>query len=191
MKSSIVSLVFVAGLVAGQANEIPSCAAREDVTSCITQYTTGDGIAGCGQLDIKCICSNSDFLDGIACCLDDACDDSGKAAAVKYAQQICSSSGVTVPDEVVCKDSASSKSASASASAIASSKSASESAASETASEASSSVSAATTTAEAAGSGTPSATETVATATVSTDAAAGLSSAGGLLGAVMAMLLAL
>ncbi|KAK7422626.1 hypothetical protein QQZ08_009432 [Neonectria magnoliae] len=188
MKSSIISLVFVAGLVAAQADKIPSCAAREDVTSCITQYTTGDGIAGCGQLDIKCICSNSDFLDGIACCLDDACDDSGKAAAVRYAQQICSSSGVTVPDKVVCKDSASSKSASASASAIASSKSASESAA---ASGASSSVSAATTTVEAAGSGTSSATETVATATVSTDAAAGLSSVGGLLGAVMAMLLAL
>ncbi|KAH6957652.1 hypothetical protein BKA56DRAFT_502641 [Ilyonectria sp. MPI-CAGE-AT-0026] len=183
MKSSIFSLALAAGLVAAQTGKLPSCA-----TSCITKYTTGDNIAGCGQLDIKCICSNADFLDGIACCLDAACDATGKSAAVEYAQQMCSTAGVTVPDEVVCKDSASSKSESASKSA---STSATESAASETASRAAASDSTASTNAETTGTETASATESVATATASTDAATGLSSAGGLLGAIMAMLVAL
>lgn len=67
------------------------------------EWTSGNNVAGCKQLEIKCVCANKDFLDGVACCLEDACDQAGKDAAVQFAQQICSTAGVDVPDKVVCK----------------------------------------------------------------------------------------
>ncbi|EHK17428.1 uncharacterized protein TRIVIDRAFT_111486 [Trichoderma virens Gv29-8] len=102
MKASVLSLVFLSGLAAAQTT-IPTCA-----TGCVTQFTTGSSIAGCGQLDIKCICQNADFLSGIACCLASACDQSAQTQAVAYAKQICSSAGVSVPDQVVCNEKSSS-----------------------------------------------------------------------------------
>lgn len=71
---------------------------------CLEDYTSGSEIADCGQFDIECICSNDQFLDGIACCLDEECDEDGKSAAVKFAQQICGTQGVEVPDEVTCSE---------------------------------------------------------------------------------------
>jgi cobalamin biosynthesis Mg chelatase CobN len=192
MKASIFSLALVAGLAAAQSDKIPSCA-----TSCISKYTTGDGIAGCGQLDIKCICSNDDFLNGIACCLKDKCDTAGQAAAVKYAQQICSTAGVTVPDEVTCKESsssasasASSASASASAKASAASKSVSEMMSSATEAETATDMSASATTAVES-SGTATGSSSAASSTSSGAAMAGLDTAGGVMGAIMALLFAL
>lgn len=129
------------------------------------KYTTGNAIAGCKNGNVKCICENDEFLNGIACCLTDACDDAGKAAAVKFAQQICSTAGVTVPEEVTCNNSTSSSSATESAAS-----------ASGTASEAAS--------------GTASA---AAVSSTSPAAAAGLSGSGvgGAVGAVLAMMMAL
>lgn len=66
--------------------------------------TTGDKIAGCNQGDIKCVCENDSFLDEIACCLADACDEDGKNKAVSFARGICNGAGVEVPDEVVCSN---------------------------------------------------------------------------------------
>jgi hypothetical protein len=86
----------------------------------VTQYVTGGSIAGCGSLDIKCICSNSDFLDGIACCLAGVCSAADQEKAVTFAKQICTTNGVSVPDKVVCK-SASTSAGSTSTSAPASS----------------------------------------------------------------------
>ncbi|KAF5616651.1 cell wall protein [Fusarium sp. NRRL 52700] len=112
MKLSVFTSVLLAGLVAAQQEKLPTCA-----EPCVTKYTTGGGIAGCGQLDVKCICSNKDFLSGIACCLEDKCDASGKEAAVKYAKQICSTAGVTnLPDEVTCDKNAASGTPTSSAS---------------------------------------------------------------------------
>ncbi|KAK5990750.1 hypothetical protein PT974_09020 [Cladobotryum mycophilum] len=104
MKYSIFSLAVVATLAAAQApaDGVPKCAAP-----CIAKYTVGNQIAGCKQLDIGCVCKNSDFLDQVACCLADACDAAGQAAAVSYAKQICSSQGVATPDKVECKSGAS------------------------------------------------------------------------------------
>ncbi|KAH6898648.1 hypothetical protein B0T10DRAFT_473328 [Thelonectria olida] len=192
MKASILSLALVAGFAAAQSDKIPSCA-----TSCINKYTTGDGIAGCGQLDIKCICSNDDFLNGIACCLKDKCDASGQAAAVKYAQQICSTACVTVPDEVTCNESSNSASASTaskSASETTSSATESESASDETATAKSAATeteteAAATTAAES--SETATGSSSAASSTSAGAAMAGLDTAGGVMGAVMALLFAL
>ncbi|KAF4425175.1 cell wall protein [Fusarium austroafricanum] len=104
MKLSVFTSVLLAGLVAAQQEKLPKCA-----QPCVDKYTTGGGVAGCGQLDIKCICSNKNFLSGIACCLDEKCDAQGKETAVKYAKQICSTAGVTdLPNEVKCDKSAAS-----------------------------------------------------------------------------------
>ncbi|KAL6904353.1 hypothetical protein GGI43DRAFT_317657 [Trichoderma evansii] len=111
MKASIASLVFTAALAAAQdLSGLPSCA-----TACVTKFTTGTQIGGCKQLDIGCICGNADFLNGIACCLASACSKSDQNTAISFAQQICSSSGVTVPDQVVCKDSSSTQAGSGTA----------------------------------------------------------------------------
>ncbi|KAI6785589.1 uncharacterized protein J7T54_005923 [Emericellopsis cladophorae] len=103
MKTSAVAYLVAAGFAAAQGLEdVPRCAAP-----CIEQAITGNEIGGCGQFDIECICSNDDFLQNMACCLEDSCDDSGKAAAVTFAQQVCSSVNVDTPDQVECKASAS------------------------------------------------------------------------------------
>ncbi|KAF5544081.1 CFEM domain-containing protein [Fusarium mexicanum] len=107
MKLSVFTSVLLAGLVAAQ-EKLPKCA-----QPCVDEYTTGGGVAGCGQLDVKCICSNKSFLSGIACCLEDKCNASDQETAVKYAKQICSTAGVTnLPDQVTCDKSAASGSAS-------------------------------------------------------------------------------
>ncbi|KAK2038949.1 hypothetical protein LZ31DRAFT_559196 [Colletotrichum somersetense] len=79
--------------------------------SCVTQFTSGTAIAGCSNLDVKCICSNENFLDGIACCLTKACQEADQKTAVQYAKNICTGAGVTVPDQVVCKSANASTSA--------------------------------------------------------------------------------
>ncbi|KAL7803603.1 hypothetical protein V8C44DRAFT_343625 [Trichoderma aethiopicum] len=194
MKASVLSLVLLSGLVAAQ---IPDCA-----TSCVTKYTTGTSIAGCGQLDIACICKNDDFLNGIACCLASACDKDGQAQAVKYAKQICSSAGVSTPDNVVCNENSSSsatESATATddSSSTATTSGSSESTTAESSSETTAtdnSSSAASTTNSASrttGSSVSSASQTASSASqTSTNVAAPLASAGSLVGAAIAVLAA-
>ncbi|KAF7560858.1 hypothetical protein G7046_g3293 [Stylonectria norvegica] len=185
MKSSIFSLAVVAGLVAAQSGKIPDCA-----VACVAKWTTGEQIAGCKQLDVKCICSNADFLSGIACCLDAACDAAGKEGAVKYAQGICGGQGVKVPDKVTCNSSASgsatgSSTSSATGSASDSTASATGTAASETESSAATGTSAS---AAASSSGTAAA---AAASASSTAGAVSGNGAQGVLGAVIAVMLAL
>ncbi|PTB39517.1 uncharacterized protein TrAFT101_007704 [Trichoderma asperellum] len=201
MKASIVSLVFTAALAAAQdLSGLPSCA-----TGCVTKFTTGTAIGGCQQLDIGCICKNADFLNGIACCLADACSKSDQDKAVSFAQQICSSAGVSTPDQVVCKDSSSSQTGSATVSDNSASSKTTESSDSSTTKSSDSSTSAAdsssapastgsgSTTAAPTGSSakttTGSATKSAAT-TTSSNVAAPLASAGSLVGAAIAMLAA-
>ncbi|KAI8691007.1 hypothetical protein LRP88_08284 [Fusarium phalaenopsidis] len=171
MKSTLFIAALFAGLASAQQDKLPTCA-----QPCVDKYTTGKGIAGCGQFDFKCICSNESFLDGIACCLEDECDEKGKEAAVDYAKKICSTSGVEVPDEVVCKDSAKE---SANTSASAASASGSNTAASDTASGTAAATTETGTSTETSGSG--------AAETSSADSGNGASrgTAAGVLGAVM------
>ncbi|KAK1975497.1 hypothetical protein LZ30DRAFT_605506 [Colletotrichum cereale] len=97
MKFSMAVAIALAGLAAAQ-TDLPTCA-----QSCVTQFTSGNAIAGCSNLDVKCICSNENFLNGIACCLAGACPEADQKTAVKYAQNICTGAGVSVPDQVICK----------------------------------------------------------------------------------------
>lgn len=81
----------------------------------MTQFTTGSQIGGCGNLDAKCICSNASFLSNIACCLASVCSAADQQAAVVYAKQLCTTQGVTVPDQVVCNSASGASSATSSA----------------------------------------------------------------------------
>ncbi|KAL7786222.1 hypothetical protein V8C37DRAFT_392934 [Trichoderma ceciliae] len=178
MKSSVLSLVFVAALAAAQ-DGIPSCA-----TGCITKFTTGTSIAGCQQLDVGCICKNADFINDIACCLSSACDKAGQDQAVDYAKQICSSSGVSTPDQVVCKENSSSQSETA-----ASDTSASPATTGSSSTPATSDSASKTTATTGSSATTGSQTGSSATST-SSNVAAPLASAGSLVGAAIAMLAA-
>ncbi|CCF46180.1 hypothetical protein CH063_15012 [Colletotrichum higginsianum] len=98
MKFAII--IALAGLAVAQ-TDLPTCAQS---TPQVAMFTfVGNAIAGCSNLDIKCICSNAGFLDGIACCLASACPAAEQENAVKFAKNICTGAGVTVPDQVVCK----------------------------------------------------------------------------------------
>ncbi|KAG9249873.1 uncharacterized protein F5Z01DRAFT_436643 [Emericellopsis atlantica] len=177
MKTSAVACLVAAGLAAGQGlQDVPKCAAP-----CIEQATTGNQIGGCGQFDIECICSNDDFLQNIACCLEDKCDASGKAAAVKFAQQICSTVSVDVPNQVECKASSSGGSGSTTTESKTGT-------ATETATETT------TDTATDSPSATPSSEQSKTSSAANSqetggdgNAATGLSNVGGLIGAVVAM----
>uniref|UniRef100_A0A8H7N9X0 CFEM domain-containing protein n=1 Tax=Bionectria ochroleuca TaxID=29856 RepID=A0A8H7N9X0_BIOOC len=169
-------LALAAGFASAQLGDVPECA-----KSCLVQYTTGTQIANCAQLDIKCICSNTEFLDGIACCLDKDCDAAGKSAAVTFAKQICSTADVTIPDQVVCKSGSSTTSGSASAS---SSGSASASASGSASTSGASNT--ATTTTQSTSTTTNSASQQS-----GTGAASGLTPFSGSIGAALALLFAL
>lgn len=83
--------------------------------SCANKYLTG-GIGNCGS-DAKCICSDKDFLSGIACCLaaPGGCDVADQSSAIVFASQLCAAQGVTVPSAVTCTSTAASGSGSAAA----------------------------------------------------------------------------
>jgi len=87
----------LATAVAAQGNpDLPPCAQK-----CADQYLRG-GIGNCGS-DPKCICSNSSFIDSIACCLIGVCDAPAQTQAVVYASSLCSAFGVTtLPTAVNC-----------------------------------------------------------------------------------------
>ncbi|KAL7911984.1 cell wall protein [Trichoderma velutinum] len=198
MKASVLSLVFLSGLAAAQSG-IPTCA-----TGCVTQFTTGTSIAGCGQLDIACICKNADFLSGIACCLASACDKNAQTQAVQYAKQICSSAGVSTPDQVVCNEKSSSSTEASHESTTASESSASTASTATTGSSDSSTTDSSESSTTAESSSAPATTNsasrttassaasqtTSAAATTSSNAAAPLASAGSFVGAAIAVLAA-
>jgi len=76
---------------------------------CLNQFTSNGGstIAGCNRIDAACICSNKDFLSGIACCLVDKCNAEDQQAATDYALAFCKANQVTgLPTAVSCASTA-------------------------------------------------------------------------------------
>ncbi|CZR50689.1 uncharacterized protein PAC_00563 [Phialocephala subalpina] len=98
-------IAIFANLVSSQTfNGLPSCA-----TSCLTNYESSSSIAGCNSIDIACICSNTSFLSGIACCLAAQCSAADQQAAVTYALNLCKANQVTnLPTAVSCTSTATS-----------------------------------------------------------------------------------
>jgi hypothetical protein len=104
---------ILAGLASAQSG-LPSCAVSNShrlipsVTTgvnailiialkinCVTEFTSGSQIGGCSNINAVCICSNSNFINQIACCLAGACDTADQEAATQYALNFCKAAGVT------------------------------------------------------------------------------------------------
>ncbi|KAG5941307.1 hypothetical protein E4U59_001822 [Claviceps monticola] len=161
MKSAVIALAVATGFVAAQVpqlDKIPKCA-----YSCVSSYITGTNIAGCAPADIACVCGNQEFLSGISCCLEKDCSKDDIKSTIDFAAGLCNASGVKTPKELICKNNAASSGASSSSGAAV--------AATPTASGSQTSAS---------GSGAPAASKTNA-------AAAPYANAGGVLGAVVAV----
>ena len=61
---TLTAVALLSTLAAAQIPGLPTCA-----TSCV-----GNSFGSCGSLDVKCICSNTELLSGLACCVSTACD---------------------------------------------------------------------------------------------------------------------
>ncbi|KAI9724384.1 MAG: hypothetical protein M1812_000452 [Candelaria pacifica] len=93
----IAILTFVATLIAC----VLAQAGTEGLPDC-AKGCLGSSFGGCKLGDIACICSNKDYLGSIACCISDKCSDAEKKATIAFATSLCSSAGVTVPQEATC-----------------------------------------------------------------------------------------
>ncbi|KAI0993863.1 hypothetical protein K3495_g14321 [Podosphaera aphanis] len=89
MKTNLLFIIAsITALVLAQ-DGLPPCA-----QPCVSKYLKED-LGSCSQFDIGCICSNKQFLGGIACCLQDSCSASDQDKAVKFALNLCQANKVT------------------------------------------------------------------------------------------------
>ncbi|KAL1864787.1 hypothetical protein VTK73DRAFT_5640 [Phialemonium thermophilum] len=93
--SVLLTLALASFSAAQSTDSLPACAKQ-----CADQFLAG-GIGNCGT-DPKCICADKGFISGIACCLAGVCNEADQAAAVAYAQKLCTAQGVSVPSAVSC-----------------------------------------------------------------------------------------
>ncbi|KAK8089515.1 hypothetical protein PG997_004476 [Apiospora hydei] len=102
MKFTTVSIAAFAGLAAAQQSglgSLPECS-----KGCLNNFVSGSGqqIGGCPATDAKCICAKKEFIDGIACCVSDACNKADQDASIQFASTFCGTLGVQVPNVVSC-----------------------------------------------------------------------------------------
>jgi len=107
MMKSFLVIIALLSLAAAQGAEdgLPQCAKL-----CVNSFTSGQDIGGCRQSDYACICSNPNFLSGIACCLaaPGSCDPADQTVAVNYAHSFCALVKVTnLPASVTCSSTSS------------------------------------------------------------------------------------
>ena len=69
---TLTAVALLSTLAAAQIPGLPSCA-----TSCV-----GNSFGSCGSLDVKCICSNTELLSGLACCVSTACDSADQESEI-------------------------------------------------------------------------------------------------------------
>ncbi|KAL1843384.1 hypothetical protein VTJ49DRAFT_1971 [Mycothermus thermophilus] len=95
--ASLTTLALAGTAVAQGAPQLPPCA-----QDCATGFLDA-GIGDCGRGDVKCICSNGEFLDQIACCLVGVCSSEDQTKAVEFALQLCRGFDVNdLPSSVTC-----------------------------------------------------------------------------------------
>src|SRR5579859_2440666 len=54
-------------------------------------------VTSCSTTDLKCLCTNSAYIDKAIHCIDSTCSPADAANAYKYATFACANAGVTVP----------------------------------------------------------------------------------------------
>ncbi|KAG5980087.1 hypothetical protein E4U55_004400 [Claviceps digitariae] len=100
MKSTLITLALATGFVAAQAPQLDKI--PKCAYSCVSSFITGSNIAGCAPADIACVCSNKEFLSNISCCLQKDCSKDDIQSTIQFAAGLCNASGVQTPTELVC-----------------------------------------------------------------------------------------
>jgi hypothetical protein len=129
MHANILTFALLSTLAAAQIPGLPTCA-----TGCV-----GTSFGSCGNLDVKCICSNTELLSGLACCVSTACDAADQeselpileltvknetttnktclAETIQFANSLCAGQGVNnLPQSATCAAGAASSTSAASGS---------------------------------------------------------------------------
>jgi len=98
MRSAFAVLAFTGAVLAQvDTSNLPSCA-----FSCVTN------LGGCNQLDITCICSDTELISGLACCVSKQCDAEDQDKTIQFAQNLCGGEGVdNLPTSATCASTAS------------------------------------------------------------------------------------
>ncbi|GAO50396.1 hypothetical protein G7K_4522-t1 [Saitoella complicata NRRL Y-17804] len=82
--------LYMASIASAQSTDsIPACA-----VSCLTSLATS---SGCSLTDFNCLCSSTSFVDSLTTCVTGACSATDQQTTFAYAENLCSSVGVTLP----------------------------------------------------------------------------------------------
>lgn len=71
---TLTAVALLTSLAAAQIPGLPDCAA-----SCV-----GDSFGSCNGLDVKCICSSTEFIGGLACCVSKACSTADQESKLNH-----------------------------------------------------------------------------------------------------------
>ncbi|KAL6404499.1 hypothetical protein AUP68_13892 [Ilyonectria robusta] len=87
MKVFFVAALVSAPVLAQDLTSLPACA-----QTCALNAISS---TGCAPTDAKCICESTSFLSSVESCISTACNATDQQATLTFAQQFCSSAGVT------------------------------------------------------------------------------------------------
>nr|POE82733.1 gpi anchored cfem domain protein c [Quercus suber] len=91
MRTTLLTLAGFCASVASAAG-LPSCA-----SSCVTSF------GSCGEFDVKCICSSTTLIAGLACCVSTSCGTADQEETIKFANALCAGQGVNdLPQSATC-----------------------------------------------------------------------------------------
>lgn len=76
---------------------LPQCA-----QDCLGDSTAEKAQGGCSAIDIKCLCSNTQYINVLACCLDTKCSADDQKKAVDFNSGLCKRVNITIPNFLGC-----------------------------------------------------------------------------------------
>ncbi|ORY00005.1 hypothetical protein BCR34DRAFT_117052 [Clohesyomyces aquaticus] len=93
MRFSVLAvLAAVSSVAVAQLTALPKCA----------QDCFGGNLGGCKDGDFKCVCSNSDLIASLSCCVAQKCSPTEQESTIKLAVGLCAAYQVTVPTSASC-----------------------------------------------------------------------------------------
>lgn len=78
-------------------SDLPQCA-----QDCLNDSAAEQAQGGCSAIDIKCLCSNSQYVGVLACCLDTKCSADDQKKAVDFNSGLCTRVNVSIPNFLGC-----------------------------------------------------------------------------------------
>ncbi|KAF2242730.1 hypothetical protein BU26DRAFT_131681 [Trematosphaeria pertusa] len=75
------------------------------------RHCFGTDYGGCNQVDIGCICRNTQRIADLSCCVFQTCNQSDQDLTITLAHNLCKANGVDVPTSASCASTAASTSA--------------------------------------------------------------------------------